>query len=606
MLKSCLRSANKTLHVSLSMIWNSFGSLALFELIYKLAAAFIVLPFSAWLLSEAASYSSIKFIGGENYLSWVFSPIILLALFIVLLVLAVYTLYEIAFLTLVFDQFKSDERRDFFHMLSAAGKDALRSVRLRNLRIIPYVIIMTPFANSAVISALIEGFTIPSYIVDRVLGKPTLFAAVTAAGTVLFIILVIFSPAFVSYCLFDRDAKDSFRISAKLMKGHRLSFVLTFIIDMLFLAAVIFGVRELAYIILSASVRVFKNYEPLYAALLAANSTVKQIIDFLLPSSLVVCAYAVIQTLYFKVSTGAEAQPQHFSRISFRSSTSGKIKLSVIVAAVLVVCVIGSSYMDAVSGISNFNSGDTLITAHRGASLDYPENTLPAFVQAVELQADFIELDVQLSADGEVVVFHDANLKRVTGKNALVSSLTLEELKELDCGYYMSEFRGQGITIPTLAEVFETIGSDINYNIEIKSSTGIELVEKTAQLISEYELADNCVITSTKRESLKYMKTLFPDIPCGYIMTVALGNFYDEDYADFYAVDESYCTKKLVSKAHKYGKGVTVWTVDSAEEIEKFIALGVDNIITDDPLLAREVLTAADDPLSILDYLLLV
>ena len=100
------------------------------------------------------------------------------------------------------------------------------------------------------------------------------------------------------------------------------------------------------------------------------------------------------------------------------------------------------------------------------------------------------------------------------------------------------------------------------------------------------------------------MKEVMPDIPCGYILSVSIGKYYDLDYADFFSLDLNYVTKKSLSNCHKVGKPVNAWTVNDTDSMEKMIALGVDSIITDEPLKARTVITASQDPLSILDYLL--
>lgn len=179
----------------------------------------------------------------------------------------------------------------------------------------------------------------------------------------------------------------------------------------------------------------------------------------------------------------------------------------------------------------------------------------------------------------------------------------LDEIKQLDAAHYFGGY--ENVEIPTLSEVFDAVGGKIKFNIELKYNRHTQnLAKSVADIITQYGLENDCVITSSKKEALKDMKEVMPDIPCGYILSVSIGKYYDLDYADFFSLDLNYVTKKSLSNCHKVGKPVNAWTVNDTDSMEKMIALGVDSIITDEPLKARTVITASQDPLSILDYLL--
>lgn len=198
--------------------------------------------------------------------------------------------------------------------------------------------------------------------------------------------------------------------------------------------------------------------------------------------------------------------------------------------------------MNARADIAGFMGDNTLVMAHRGASKDAPENTIPAFEKAVEMQADYIELDVQETSDGAVVVTHDVNTKRVTGQNEFVWNMTLDEIKQLDAAYYFDGY--ENVEIPTLSEVFDAVGGKIKFNIELKYNRHTQnLAKSVADIITKYGLENDCVITSSKKEALKDMKAVMPEIPCGYILSVSIGKYYDLDYADFFSLDLNYVTK---------------------------------------------------------------
>lgn len=239
----------------------------------------------------------------------------------------------------------------------------------------------------------------------------------------------------------------------------------------------------------------------------------------------------------------------------------------------------------------------TYITSHRGASFDAPENTIPAIEKAIESYADYVEIDLQETKDGRIVLMHDTSLFRTTGNKDTVSNLTLEQLQHLDAGSWFSpEFAGT--RIPTVEEVFEQCKGRISLNIELKADRNMEkntrLVKKIVELISEYDMENQCVVSSTNYRMLEVVKEINPRIPTGYILSFAIGNVKEKDSVDFYSVRAGFLSEKFVIKAHEAGKEVHAWTVNTRTEMERMKRYGVDNIITDKPLLAREVLYSDD------------
>lgn len=256
--------------------------------------------------------------------------------------------------------------------------------------------------------------------------------------------------------------------------------------------------------------------------------------------------------------------------------------------------------------ISKSVAVQTRITAHRGSSSGAPENTMAALEKAVEEMADRAEIDVQETADGVIVLCHDTSLKRVAGINKKVSDLTLEQIKKLDVGsWFSSEYQGE--QIPTLEEVMEYAKGKIDLNIEIKNlgnSSG--LPEKVTELVEKHEMQEQCVITSTNRFYLKRVKAVNPEIRTGYIISAAYGNFYSDEFIDLISIRSSFVTERMIESAHEAGKAVHAWTVNGKVEMERLKQLGVDDMITDRPVLAREILYGEEAKANLLEYLRLV
>jgi glycerophosphoryl diester phosphodiesterase len=157
-----------------------------------------------------------------------------------------------------------------------------------------------------------------------------------------------------------------------------------------------------------------------------------------------------------------------------------------------------------------------IIFAHRGASAYAPENTIAAFELALTQQADAIELDVKLSADGHVVVIHDSTVDRTTNGRGRVKDLSLSELRSLDAGSSFSE-KFHGEKIPTLDEVFETVGRRIFINVELTNynTPRDHLVEMVCMLVKKHQLQKRILFSSFLGSNLSKARSYLPDVPRG-------------------------------------------------------------------------------------------
>jgi glycerophosphoryl diester phosphodiesterase len=243
------------------------------------------------------------------------------------------------------------------------------------------------------------------------------------------------------------------------------------------------------------------------------------------------------------------------------------------------------------------NANRTLNIAHRGASAAAPANTLAAFEKAIELGADGIELDVQLSADGVPVVVHDATVDATTDGSGRVAEMTLAQLKQLDAGsWFDPAFASE--RIPTLKEVLETMGSRLLLNIELKSTSPCDggLEKAIVAQVRHHRLDERVFFSSFNPFSLRRIKRIAPHIPVGllYVPSLPLPLYqvlltalvpHEACHPGYATVDVRY-----VAWAQRRGYRVNVWTVDDPDEMRRLIRLGVDGIITNVPDVLRHVL----------------
>jgi glycerophosphoryl diester phosphodiesterase len=227
-----------------------------------------------------------------------------------------------------------------------------------------------------------------------------------------------------------------------------------------------------------------------------------------------------------------------------------------------------------------------LIIAHRGASADAPENTLAAFALALDQAADGLEFDAQLSADGHLVVFHDSTVARMTGQSGKVADLSLAALRALPLA--------DGQVIPTLAEVLESFGRQLLYNIEVKDfgwrNRGTETA--VADTILSHQLEDYVLVSSFNPLALRRLRAVLPArVPLALIRSrgwLKYGYLLADGRADHPShtlVDTAY-----MAWAKKRGYLVNVWTVDDPQEAARLMDSGVNGLITNKPGLIRQSL----------------
>ena len=233
--------------------------------------------------------------------------------------------------------------------------------------------------------------------------------------------------------------------------------------------------------------------------------------------------------------------------------------------------------------------------AHRGFSGKYPENTMLAFRKAVEEGVDGIELDVQLTKDGEVVIIHDETIDRTTDGKGLVVSYTYDELRKFDASF---KFRGQcGFNpIPTLREYFELVkDKNIVTNIELKTGLneyfGIE--EKVWKLIEEYKLEDRVLISSFNHYSVLRMKSIAPNLKYGLLTEtwiINAGKYTEDVGVECYHPHFFSMTAENVKELKEHNIEINVYTVNEEKDIRDMIEKGIDIVIGNYPDLTKKIL----------------
>ena len=237
------------------------------------------------------------------------------------------------------------------------------------------------------------------------------------------------------------------------------------------------------------------------------------------------------------------------------------------------------------------------IFAHRGASGYAPENTLSAIKKAIEMKADGIEIDIQLTKDGKIVVIHDWKVDRTTTGRGFVYELDCYYIRSLDAGqWYTKDFIGE--VVPTLEEVLDILPKDMILNIEIKdiARKHSNIEEKMLEVLKKYpEKFDNIIVSSFHHDKIKRLQELEPKLKLALLTDsefIEIEKYLSTNGLNSYSYhpEINLISKKDVDILHKKGIKIFVWKVNKEEDLAYLIKLGVDGVITNYPDIMKELL----------------
>ena len=596
-----IKNVFRYLHYTFGLLKLNIGTLLVFELLYKFASMAVFKPLLTGVMKLALKAQGLSYLSDETIGTFIRSPLTWFFLLLIVLGMAFFTLFDICcIITCIHAAFRK-QAMPLLALMRKGLKTSLRVIYQRNIVMIFYLLIIIPMTHALVISGYITKFTVPQFIVDYIMSHTWL--AILYIGFWIYIGLRSFHWIYSLhyFCLENCNFKQARKRSWKLQKNHYW----TDLIIVLGWSAACIGIYY--GVILSGSWLVSRVNQALPTQDLFSSLTLSGISLLMdVCGALFFCFdlplfFICISLLfYYRKAAAGERIPRVFRDLdnAYRITNTRWVKKIYMyrkrIIALSIVVVIGVNFAYNFAdrrGVLHMGLGNPVeVTAHRGYSAAYPENTIPAFKGAIQVGADWAELDVQQTADGEVIVMHDSNLKRTTGLDKEVWQVTWDEIKDLDNGSWFDK-KYQTVRIPTLEEVLKVCRGKIHLNIEIKpSGHDKDLEEQVAKLLKKYHMRDTCVVSSLKYDSLRKIKEADDSIETAYITSVSYGNFTDLEYADGYSVESTLLSKSFVNKAQKAGKQIYVWTVNSEERLEKVVGMGIDNVITDDPVMAKELI----------------
>ena len=541
------------------LIKDNFGGLVGFTVVFRLFTFFVLFPILTWTERLWLIGNKTPVIAWYNIGSIIKNPMSWVVLILMAAILVAGTMFEQFALYDALHASRFGIRRSVRQIFSAGFDMNAERTKVKNWGIIPYAILILRFGTiTGDVSSVISVIKIPGFILEDFSKRPwegAVFACFQLIAIYLYIRWIFAIPI-----MMEEDAGTAvivaewFILSKWLIPKETEPFLLFF----------------------------SKRFTP--------TGTIFYIFFLWIVTPIIAASF---QCLYYKRKEELGEDIIPYTEAPHFLHKYPHLKWLIIAVCAVTFFFSGPKRFAQIRWMLNTDYGMPMIMAHRGFSAGAPENTLPAFQKCLDGGFTAAELDVQMTADGTIIVLHDDNLKRTTGLDKNVWEVTYDEIKDLDNGSFFSkEFAGT--KIPTLDEVIKLAGSGkdkLYLNIEIKRNGHDDgIIEKVIDIIVKNDYLSSCDVTSQDYSTLEDVRKINPSVLTAYTSAVGIGSIESLEAADIISIQETFATYENIERIHNAGKRVFVWTVNEEETMKNLVGLNVDAILTNDPALCKTVI----------------
>ena len=550
---------------------------------FNLALGLLLVPLMALAVRLALSFAGQPALADFDIAYFLLSPVGFIC-FLLLAGLALFLfVLDLALMMAVGVRARSNGQPNLSDAVALVLPRAVAIIKLGVWLTLRILALSLPFlaVAGAIYVTQLTAFDINYYLSQR---PPEFLRAVVLIGGVLALLVLVLGRALVRWTLvlplvlFEGvSPRAAFSQSALEMKGSEIGFALR--IAGWLIGATVIGAVPLAVIgaVADATVSGFDGRLSVLVAMLGLFAGLGALANFVVTG----------------LSTGALAAlimaragwPD--ARLTESARDMPRWGLALVAGAALGAAVLGGI---GLVGLARFETSPRVqVIAHRGAAGAAPENTMAAFARAIEVGADWVELDVQESGDGDVVVVHDSDFMKIAGVNLKIWDATQADLARIDIGgWFDPAFSDQ--RTPLLRDALELARGRAGVVIELKYYGHDErLEERVVEIVEDLDMVEQVKIMSLKYDAVRKMRALRPDWEIGLLATASLGRMWELD-VDFLAVNSAAVSHRMVRETRAAGKDLYVWTINDALSMSQMVSMGVDGLITDEPELAGQVL----------------
>lgn len=570
------------------------------HLAFLIVSTAVLTPLGGLSLRSVVALSGQKALSDTEIASFLLSPAGALAGILVAAVLLTLAILDYAALLVASHAVQSGQGCSLTSIFARIAVCAPALLRLSLRIVLRYLAAIVPFAMVIALSywLFLSGNDINYYLAEH---PPEFITAVGIGGVCLILLAITLIKLTVSWfyalplVLFSHQSPlQAKRQSAgQVQKNGRLGERRTIV---LWLSAWLFG-TPLCHLLLTSPIQIGASWLipklsdrlPALALVLGfavlLNSLISFILGFLTVSLLAHQNIRMFKHSGLEPSTIQPREPTYSSKSRIIKIPIGE--KAILGLGILIILVTGGFTYHWLGGINQHDQA--LVIAHRGASLQAPENTMAAIQLALESGADWVEIDVQETADGEIVVFHDSDFKRVGGKALKIWDATTDQLAGIEIGSWFDP-RFASEKTPSLKEVLNLCRDRSGVLIELKYyGHDQQLEQRVIDIVEQENMQQQIMLMSLNYEGVQKVRQLRPDWKVGLLSTVALGDITKLD-VDFLGLNSRAATKSLIRRAHRNNIEIYVWTVNDPIDISTMASRGADGLITDDPATARQVI----------------
>lgn len=548
-------------------MYKNLKTLTLFQLSFNLLCYGVLVPILKWIFKISILISGINNLTEVNFLIYLRHPLSIVIDLVILFIITVTTLMYFNALVVIYIASKNKKSITLYSLLIATYENSKDVFKLRNVSLFLYVVVALPYFNIIYKNPVIKNLNVPSFILESVrLNNLYIFIYIILS---LFLILYVIHNAYVFFYMLIGKMKygDARRASKNLIKKTKKDMFVS-LVKIVVLGAIMLGICVAFQYLFYGICRfinngiLFKILVGVFSLMTIINSTIYHIVTNVYGTYL-------FGELYFENENPFDLKIDYDRAFNIPSW----LKLAVAAVVILILAMLGWFQ------VYNDVRADVAVVAHRGASGEELENTKEAFMKAQAEGAEYIELDVTLTEDNQVVIVHDANLKRLGGVDKFIDEMTYDEIKQIPI---YNEEKTEFGQIMLLKDLLPMINPDVKLIIEIKpiDGDGKECVQAVERLLTFYP---RHYIACLDISILKEAKRLNPLRKTVYLLAFALGNWYNYDCVDIYAIEQSFASEENVELVHKNKNQIFVWNVNDEKDAFRYLELGVDGLITNYP-----------------------
>jgi len=577
-------------------VFYDFKRLMLIELLIKLLGIFVVFPLLRIGFYFSLRLSGYAYIANKDLYDYISKPSTIIIALVLMLFLSFYFVLEYVFLTELFHESKSKVsltyKQFFIHALRKTLKVIKKYHLIASIPILLYFILIE-FIHFMIYSSSI---TLPEQII---LEFQTLEYANFVFGIAFMILMIIF----IEFIFFTHDIvlnqypiKKAFRSSRKILYRQRLKTFARFIIYNLVLNFLFLALFAFILFIVGLIASLYRGENTVFGIIITSIYSLYWIIGILFTAIIFPVNIAIISYKYYENQSVDIKQEEDFDiDISYQKNFKWLIKPAILVF----IIVFSINIITIISDIRNTQDQFQVlkqeeIIAHRGASLNAPENTLASIELAIDQGIDSVEFDIRGTKDHVPILLHDDTLMRTTDFDVgiSVSNLNYDVIQKYEAGSWFSEaYRGE--KIPTLEEAFQLIDKRVTVFLDIKTDDP-ETINEIIRLINTYDMHDHIKVMSFELSLLETFKAVDEDIETILLIATYFGDIdilFSHEAIDHFALRISIIERdpNIIRRIHQYGKKGYAWVVDNERAINIGVRADVDGFITKRPIEAREI-----------------